>query len=266
MAKTDLTIPALGNKFIDYRDLLPGDSYNWSWERDLSQVNYLAIHHSGGPDTETPENIANAHITNNGWGGIGYHFLIAKDGTVFYVGDIGTARANVANLNEQVIGICLVGNFTQGRLPSNEQLDSTHKLCEFFILNFPDLTGVKSWDKVRGHNELPNQSTNCPGETFSTWRTQIVEGVTTAEEIREISVEDDKKVQGLKSQIDSLQTSLASLNQQVFFLQEALVERDRLINQLRSQPTSGNPQDTTLTIVDALINLYRFVFPPGKEI
>lgn len=177
MAKTDLSIPALGNKFADLRDSVPGDSYNWSWVRPLSQVNYLAIHHTAGPDTQTPSEIANFHINNNGWGGIGYHFLIAKDGTVFYVGDISTARANVANLNEQVLGICLVGNFTQGNVPTNEQIDSTHKLCDFFITNYPALSNVTSWDKVRGHKELPGQATVCPGDDWPTWRIQIVEGV-----------------------------------------------------------------------------------------
>src|SRR3989338_4313740 len=118
MAKTDLTIPSLGDKFIDLRDGIPGDSYTWSWERDLSQVNFLAIHQTSGLDTQTPQEIANQQINNNGWGGIGYHFLIAKDGTVYYVGDISTARANVANLNEQVLGICLIGNFTSGLVPT----------------------------------------------------------------------------------------------------------------------------------------------------
>ena len=126
MSKTDLIITSLGDKFVDYRDILPGDAYNWCWNRPLSQVNYLAVHHSATPNTKTPEDIANIHINSNGWGGIGYHFIISKNGTVYYVGDISTARANVANLNEQVIGICLVGSFTLGQDPSPEQLESTH--------------------------------------------------------------------------------------------------------------------------------------------
>lgn len=150
---------------------MPGDSFNWSWVRSLSQVKYLAIHHSAGPDTQTPEQIANFHIQTNGWGGIGYHFLIAKDGTVFYVGDISTARANVANLNEQVIGICLIGNFTQGRIPTDEQLNSGNKLCDFFINNFPQFT--LSWDAVLGHKELPSQSTTCPGDNWFSWKGRI---------------------------------------------------------------------------------------------
>lgn len=331
MAKIDLTIPSLGNKFVDYRDPVPGDSYNWSWVRPLSQVNYLAIHHTAGPDTQTPEQIANYHINNNGWGGIGYHFLIAKDGTVFYVGDISTARANVANLNEQVLGICLIGNFTQGRAPSNEQLDSAHKLCEFFINNYPPLTNVNSWDKVRGHKELPGQSTACPGDDWSTLRIQIVEGVRPSPEptpaivftpptsdrgaqitelyrtvlgrdpdmgglqtytnspmsIDEILkamvnsqehknlISNAKEVPNLKSQVNNLQVSLASVNQQLITLQETLAEREQEINQLKSSspppvvtiPTEPQPQpqpDTTLTLVGALINLYQFLFPPRK--
>lgn len=174
MAKIDLTIPSLSEKLIDLRDSIPGDSYNWSWTRPLAQIKYLAIHHTGGPDTQTPEQIANFHLHSNGWGGIGYHFLIAKDGTVYYVGDISTARANVANLNEQVLGICLIGNFTNGRNPTEAQIESVRKLVDFFINHYPALSNVKTWDSVRGHKDLPGQSTICPGEDWSNWRSSLI--------------------------------------------------------------------------------------------
>jgi len=256
MARTDLTIPSLGNKFIDLRDTLAGDAYTWSWERPLSQVNYLAIHHTGGSDTQTPQDLANEHITKNGWGGIGYHFLIDKDGFVYYVGDIQTARANVANLNEQVIGIGLIGNFVAGQIPTQEQIDSTHKLCEFFI-NYADLTSVKSWDKVMGHKELPDQSTPCPGDDWQNLRIQIVEGLPATSD--------------LASQVESLQSSLATVNQQAISLQQNLQERDQEIVELKKclkeTPTQPMPKvDETLTIVQALINLYQFALQPRKEI
>lgn len=177
MAKTDLNILSLASKFIDIRESLPGDSFNWSWVRPLSQVKYLAIHHSASPDTQTPIEIANYHTRSNGWGGIGYHFVITKDGTVYYVGDIATARANVANLNEQVIGICLVGNFTSGRVPTAEQIDSTHKLCDFFINNYPDFSGINSWEAISGHKELPGQATTCPGDDWPSWKTKVISGL-----------------------------------------------------------------------------------------
>ena len=275
MAKIDLNIPTLVNNFIDLRDSIPGDSYNWSWVRPLSQVNYLAIHHSAGPDTQTPDEIANYHINNNGWGGIGYHFLIGKDGIVYYVGDISTARANVANLNEQVIGICLIGNFTSARIPTNEQFDSAHKLCDFFINNYSPLTNVNSWDTVKGHKELPGQSTVCPGDNWPAWRENIIKdgGIAPPPTPTPIpappTTDKDVQISDLKSQVDSLQTSLASLNQQVVYLQEAIQEKDAENNDLRQKlaiPTQVDvPIDHTLTLVGALINLYKFVFPPGKE-
>lgn len=166
MAKIDLTVPQLSGKFFDLRDSLPGDCYKWSWERQISEIKYLAIHHTASDSSQTPKDIAEYHVNSNGWGGIGYHFLIDKAGNVFYVGDLSTARANVANMNEQVIGIGLIGNFTNGRIPTSNQLDSASKLCEFFITNYPGLS-------IKGHKELPNQKTICPGDRWQVWKQTI---------------------------------------------------------------------------------------------
>lgn len=273
MSKTDISILSLGDKFVDLRDSISGDAYNFSWVRPLLQVQYLAIHHSATSDLQTPEQIAQTHINNNGWGGIGYHFLIDKDGFVYYVGDISTARANVANLNEQVLGICLIGNFIQGNFPTNEQIDSAHKLCNFFINEYPDLENVNSWDKVRGHKELPSQSTICPGDDWSVWRINIVEGI--SEDISKVDafLENTNNTEMLESQVSNLQASLASVNQQLIFLQETLLERDKEINKLKLeknttpiiQTTSDNEKnDTTLTIIGALIKLYKFLSLPRE--
>ncbi|OGE29591.1 hypothetical protein A2867_00315 [Candidatus Daviesbacteria bacterium RIFCSPHIGHO2_01_FULL_40_11] len=76
----------------------------------------------------------------------------------------------------------------------------------------------------------------------------------------------------LQTQVESMQTTLASLNQQVIILQEALQERDQKIKDLemRLSECKGVKDkeklhtDNTLTIVGVLINLYKFLFPPGK--
>ncbi|MCR4306142.1 MAG: hypothetical protein NUV73_03605 [Candidatus Daviesbacteria bacterium] len=84
----------------------------------------------------------------------------------------------------------------------------------------------------------------------------------------------------LESQVQNLQTTLASLNQQVIVLQETLQERDQKIADLHKQladnlivtgsqasPCMAKPKknDETLTIVGGLIKLYKF-FLPGKVI
>ncbi len=172
MGNFPFQVPSLGNKFIDYRQQVPGDSFNWSWTRPLSQVQYLVIHHSAGPTTQTPDDIANFHINVRGWGGVGYHFIISADGTVYYVGDLTTARANVKNMNQLVIGICLIGNFMNGNEPTDAQISSAHELCAQLLFRTPELSNVTSWQNIRGHQQLGQ--TACPGQDWSTWRQQIV--------------------------------------------------------------------------------------------
>lgn len=365
MARTDLVISALGSKFIDIRDSIPGDSFEWSWIRPFSVVKYLAIHHSASPDTQTPTEIANYHINNNSWGGIGYHFVVSRDGLVYYVGDIATARANVSNLNDQVIGICLIGNFTGGRMPTAEQIDSVHKLCEFFINNYASLTNLNSWDVVMGHKELPGQATACPGDDWPSWKQKIISGLQASVEGNlsgtvsfnpSLSNQSDRgaqiteayrtilgrdpdmgglqtytnspmsidqirwamitsaehqnllraakeaaflqgQVSGLqetvnhqKSQIDSLQMSLATVNGQLISLKDSLAGKDAEINRLKTNsnvstspvveitktptetvttvttpPIQPPKSDSSLTILQALFNLYKYVFIPGGK-
>lgn len=149
-------------RWKDVRPTIWGDSYNWSWVRPWNQLKYLVIHHSVTKHDATAEDVALLHKAR-GWGGIGYHFVIEKSGLVKYVGDISTARANVANLNEQVIGICLIGDFTK-HLPSDEQIESAHDLCKFFLTETPSLPTLVSWDQLKGHKDF--NPTACPGSSF----------------------------------------------------------------------------------------------------
>ena len=41
-----LTIPSLGDKFQDYRDPIPGDSYNWGPAINASDIRWFTFHHS----------------------------------------------------------------------------------------------------------------------------------------------------------------------------------------------------------------------------
>jgi len=161
MANTPITIPELGDKLIDYRQQIWGNSFTWSWERPITQVKYAAIHHSVTSKDATPDYIAELHKAR-GWGGVGYHFIIPGDGKVYYVGDISTARANVANLNEQVLGICLCGDFTK-ELPSDAQIDSAHKLVKWMI-DVASIPNINGWEDMVGHQDL--QATQCPGSSW----------------------------------------------------------------------------------------------------
>jgi len=151
------------NKWSDDRKTIWGDSFNWSWVRPWSQLQGILIHHSVTKHDATADDIALLHKAR-GWAGIGYHFVITKDGVVHYVGDISTARAHVANKNEKFLGICLVGDFTK-HLPSDDQILSAHDLVKFFLTETPSLPTLNNWNQLGGHKD--QQATACPGTSWT---------------------------------------------------------------------------------------------------
>lgn len=79
-------------------------------------------------------------------------------------------------------------------------------------------------------------------------------------------------IPSLESQVDSMQTTLAFLNQQTISLQESLQKKDQIIFELTEQlkqvpevSITAEKNDQTLTIVELLINLYQFIFLPNKK-
>lgn len=178
-----LSIPSLGDKFQDYRDPIPGDSYNWGPVINAKDIKYLTFHHSVTKQTAKVDGnwkkecdiLAKLHL-NRGWKGIGYRFVICSDGTVSYVGDLSHGGSGVAGNNNIMFSICFVGDFTK-ELPTAMQIHSAHLLAKHFLLNMPQYPNLKSWDQVIGHQDASKllrlngaEPTACPG---SNWRVPI---------------------------------------------------------------------------------------------
>lgn len=150
------------NKWHDYRHGIWGNSFTWSWVRPWHQLEGVLVHHTVTKHEATADDIALLHKAR-GWGGIGYHFVITKDGVVHYVGDLATARAHVKNKNERFIGISMVGDFTK-HLPSDEQIKSIHDLCHYLFFETPSIPQLNSWNQLKGHKD--EQATACPGTSY----------------------------------------------------------------------------------------------------
>lgn len=146
-------------KLVDDRMSISGDSYYWyKIDENLARLKYFVVHHSVTSPTTTPEQIAKMHLAR-GWDGIGYHFVITNDGVIHYVGDLGTWRANVLNMNDKVIGVNMIGDFRNGKRPTDAQYKAINVLYREFVADgrFP---GIKGPASVKFHNEL--QATACP--------------------------------------------------------------------------------------------------------
>ena len=126
--------------------------------RDMSLrskvLEYIVIHHTASTAKETVEQIHNFHINNNGWAGIGYHFYIRKDGTIYKGRDEKYAGAHCENYNSVSLGICLEGNFEIEK-PTEKQIQSVTDLVKYLRKKYGDF-------KLVGHRDL--NATACPGQ------------------------------------------------------------------------------------------------------
>lgn len=118
--------------------------------RKMSDIVLIILHHRCG-DGDV-ESIHMQHI-GRGWAGIGYHYYIRRDGTVYEGRPVQFVGAHCPNNNGKSIGICLEGDFRKVQ-PSKEQL----KACKELIAKLrKDIPSIK---RVLNHNDL--YKTLCP--------------------------------------------------------------------------------------------------------
>jgi hypothetical protein len=166
----NISIPELGNKFQDYRQGIPGDSFNWGPVIKPQDIKFFTFHHSVTKQTAKIDGnwkkecdvIANSHIAQ-GWAGVGYRFIICSDGTVAYVGDLSHGGSAVANNNNIMFSACLVGDFTK-ELPTAAQIHSAHLLAKLFLTQMPSYPNLNNWDQIKGHKNF--NPTQCPGTNW----------------------------------------------------------------------------------------------------
>ncbi len=115
----------------------------------------IVLHHAAG--SGPVEQIHDYHRNVKGWSGIGYHFYIRKDGSVWQGRPIDTVGAHTLSYNAMSVGICFEGNFENESM-SDEQKNAGKELVSYVRDLYPSVTDVK------GHGEL--KSTACPGENF----------------------------------------------------------------------------------------------------
>lgn len=147
-------------KIIDVRGKLPVHPSKKYKERLLNSIKYVAVHHSltddipGGKDVEA---FAKYHIDTNDWPGIGYHYVIDADGTVYKCNSASKWTYHVGEHNKFAIGICMVGDFRDD-IPSFEQYDALIKLLKEIVNAY----GIRP-ENILGHSEFKGYEwKKCP--------------------------------------------------------------------------------------------------------
>ena len=124
------------------------------------ETNRIVIHHTGSGDDidASAEQIHGWHKNGNKWAGIGYHFVVRKDGTIERGRPIWAMGAHAEGANYDSIGIHLSGDFTYAE-PTEIQIEKTAML----IANLCDEYDIPTdRNHILGHREVGNSS--CPGD------------------------------------------------------------------------------------------------------
>ena len=124
----------------------------------------IVIHHTGFPNVDKDSaavDIHRYHQEVNGWAGIGYHYLIRKDGMIEQGRRPEMIGAHAYQHNKNSIGICLAGNFNIGD-PTKAQLSSVKELVTWLCRKY-NLNSMKD-GVIVGHRDL--NDTSCPGDNL----------------------------------------------------------------------------------------------------
>lgn len=161
---------------IDIVDQLPRspDPANQYARRPLASIRFLVIHHTGSDDPAlTPYELADLHVKDpkHQWPGIGFHYFIAANGTIYQTNRLETVCFHVVNNNGPSVGIALAGRF-HATVPNTAQLDSTAALVAWLLQELR-----LSPDSILGHCDLPDQQTDCPGSDWPAWKVTLLDKV-----------------------------------------------------------------------------------------
>lgn len=126
----------------------------------------IVVHHTGMVDKDgteidrdvTAEEVHEWHL-NNGWAGIGYHYVIRKDGTIERGRPEEAVGAHAEGHNWHTIGIHVSGTFND-HTPTKEQVESLARLVADICNRYELSIAVTC-----GHQYLC--STDCPGTNLN---------------------------------------------------------------------------------------------------
>ena len=111
---------------------------------------------SEGRDVRAAE-IKRWHTKERGWNDIGYHYVIALDGTIEPGRPIEVAGAHCTGHNADSIGICYVGGCDKSMKPKDtrtpEQKASLITLLKYLVTKYPGA-------KIYGHRDFSSKA--CP--------------------------------------------------------------------------------------------------------
>lgn len=126
----------------------------------MRKITKIIVHCSATPEGRaiTKDDIDKWH-RQNGWNGIGYHYVIYLDGSVHIGRDEEIAGAHCAGHNKTSIGVCYIGGLAKDGKTSKDTRTDAQKYALVELLKrlkskYPEAT-------IHGHREFAAKDCPC---------------------------------------------------------------------------------------------------------
>ena len=174
---------------------------NWNWKSGLSRrakTNVIVLHHADA-HTCTAQQIDNWH-KGNGWSGIGYHFFIRKDGSIYRGRPEWAVGAHALGRNSDTIGVCVEGNYEEEKTMPQTQKNSVKEILSYLKGKYPKV-------ELKGHRDVG--ATDCPGKYYP--MSEMINYFNNESEEEPMTAEERTKFNELVNIVSELQISVDKL-------------------------------------------------------
>ncbi len=171
---------------------------NWKWRTSLTDrpsTKYIALHHAAAV-TCSAATVHSWHRDGKGWSGIGYHFFVRKDGTIYRGRPLHKMGAHVEGMNNCSIGICAEGDYDVEKVMPEVQ----KKAIKALLRNLKEIYPAA---KIVGHREIG--ASDCPGAYYP------------IEEMKSYYMEGDAMNEELAKRIDELEKRVYELENPMIY-------------------------------------------------
>jgi N-acetylmuramoyl-L-alanine amidase len=144
--------------------------------RDTNTINKIIVHQTDAPDNDafTPYEIAQYHVNDNDWAGIGYHYVIVDSGQIYLTQKANKISYHASGSNTNSIGVAITGDHRLNN-PSieNEDLISKkeYKSLIYLLAKLKEKYNIP-YENIIGHNETTTLK-SCPNLNMDVVRKDV---------------------------------------------------------------------------------------------
>ncbi|SHJ63335.1 N-acetylmuramoyl-L-alanine amidase [Clostridium cavendishii DSM 21758] len=149
-------LKSIKDKILNPAPKIKEVAYKWSQPLKYTLKPTMIVYHHTADDNLTPEQIDAMH-KKRGWAGIGYHFYIRKDGTIYRGRPENAVGAHAPGVNDKAFGIAVEGNLNNEKL-TPQQMKSLIALSRYLMKKY----NIKD---LKRHKDV-KPTTECPGANF----------------------------------------------------------------------------------------------------